>query len=250
TLLAEGRIADYVWEQLVPDGRDYPNITVPQRYEGRLNVSLRSATLQMPHFRGEWPTVMGGYPFAREPGPRTRAYRQAFKDLGVPLPPDPEDPATQQKANDTKPELFGLTGTWGPNRVRYGEWMQAVWWTAGRHGMWHTALKPPITQGIGHVHGGLMTLFDSKNIVLKYTGHWAWDAAARLKGGPEKVYYATQSDAQPRNAIHKVVAYAPGVIHYKLSKDDFIRAVLNLARMAAALGAAAAWPAVDCSSDW
>ena len=31
---------------------------------------------------GEWPAALGGFPYAQEAGPFTRAYRQAFKDLG------------------------------------------------------------------------------------------------------------------------------------------------------------------------
>ncbi|PNH07808.1 hypothetical protein TSOC_005709, partial [Tetrabaena socialis] len=71
-----------------------------------------------------------------------------------------------------------------------------------------------------------------------------------LYGAPEKVFYATMQDDQARSTLARVVAYAPGVIHYLLSKEQYLRAVEQLARVAVALGAVAAWPAVDCSSDW
>ncbi|GFR52388.1 hypothetical protein Agub_g14951, partial [Astrephomene gubernaculifera] len=252
-LLLEGPIADKVWGDLWPAISD-----PPREADGRLKVSLRTAELHMPHSGGEWPMHMGGYLYGT-PGPYTLSYRKAFQDLGVPLPPDPEDPATAAQAQATKPELFALIGvddllprTDDRKRI-LGTWLEHNWFAHGRLGHWHLHLQPKYTNAMGHIHGGLPLFADddkfaAKRVGLQHMGHYNWHLAAWMHGGPARVYFATEHDADAKLTLQRVVAYAPGVLHYGLSKETFIAAVSQLARVAVALRAVAAWPAVDCSS--
>ncbi|PNH07807.1 hypothetical protein TSOC_005708, partial [Tetrabaena socialis] len=94
------------------DGSATYELSHPPRQDGgAANFTMRTAVLYMPHSGGEWPLLLGGNPYAPGVGPRTRAYRQAFMDLGVPLPPNPEDPAHWERAKVTKPEFLALAGT-------------------------------------------------------------------------------------------------------------------------------------------
>ncbi|EFJ42558.1 hypothetical protein VOLCADRAFT_97349 [Volvox carteri f. nagariensis] len=226
------------------------------------NISIQSAVLRMPHSGGVWPKERGGYPFNPEIGPYTRAYRQAMLDLGVPLPPDPEDPATAQQAKDTQPELFGLLnvlGYRGGDGRCSGCWLESQWYVTGRLGLWHTHLSGvPQVQSIGHLHAGLYPGDFQKLLLMQVTGHYDWRVAGRLGGGPYRVFYTNYPDyralewalLEKVEDFQRVVAYAPGVITPQMSKEDFVRASAGLAQVAVSLGAVAAWPAVPCTSDW
>ncbi|KAG2500462.1 hypothetical protein HYH03_002029 [Edaphochlamys debaryana] len=240
-------LADLVW------GDPYPPTQPPPREpgSGRLALQLRTGELRMPHAGGRWPKVYGGYLFAPA-GPYTHAYRQAFRDLGVPLPPDPEDAEDEERARATKPERVLLTSVLigGPlpdgRYSQLGSWLEHGWFLYGRLGHWHLHLNPPYTGGMGHVHAGLppgLRLDQGKALALMHSGHHNWRLSARLSRSPARAFLATgglnASDAAA--ALTRVVAYA---------KPAFVRAAQELARVAAALGAAVAWPAADCSSDW
>eukprot|EP00198_Chlamydomonas_reinhardtii_P004652 XP_001693988.1 predicted protein [Chlamydomonas reinhardtii] len=220
---------------------------------------LRSAELTMPHFGGEWPQQLGGQLFGVA-GDFTLAYRAAYQDLhtalGVPLPPDPEDPATQQAAAATPKETFALLSTMDTGmpcegcdpwvRTIRGAWLESAWWSVGRYGHWHSHLYPRFRPAIGHVHVNTLDgTSDTKNLILKL--------ADLSEGGSERVYYATAADREARREhqpLLRVVAYAPGVVHSGLTKDEFLRAAEELARVALALGAVAGWPAAPCDADW
>jgi hypothetical protein len=51
--------------------------------KGLLGAELLVLSLPFPLTGGAFPIEYGGYPFPREPGPRTLAFRKAFKDLGA-----------------------------------------------------------------------------------------------------------------------------------------------------------------------
>ncbi|KAG2452261.1 hypothetical protein HYH02_003285 [Chlamydomonas schloesseri] len=224
------------------------------------NFSVQTAVLHMPHSSGEWPIDLGGYPFNKTPGPKLLAYRQAFKDLGVPLPPDPEDPATEAAARATKTELFALMQTSLGSPYRFNNpnpmaWVQTNWDKTGRNGLWHLHLMPDgsIHLGAGHVHAGLFPgTINPKTQVLMAGGHWDWRVHARVVGSPDKVYHTTSGDQQGAEAaeLRRVLAYAPGVIPATLSKEQFVNALQGLAQLALALGATVAWPDVPCETDW
>ncbi|GFR52381.1 hypothetical protein Agub_g14942 [Astrephomene gubernaculifera] len=253
-LLLEGPMAAKVWGDAYPVSSD-----PPREANGRLKVTIMTADLHMPHSGGEWPMHMGGYLYGT-PGPYTLSYRKAFQDLGVPLPPDPEDPATAAQARAIKPELFALIGLvdsrLSPDgrQAILGSWLEHNWFYHGRVGHWHLHLQPKYTQAIGHIHSGLHQAENdrsqAKRMIMQHSGHYNWQLAGLVHGGPARVFYATEGDEMARFSLQRVVAYAPGVLHYGLSKETFIAAVSQLARVAVALRAVAAWPAVDCSSDW
>ncbi|KAG2433908.1 hypothetical protein HXX76_008260 [Chlamydomonas incerta] len=222
-------------------------------------VRLRSATLRMPHSGGVWPLPHGSYPFNRQLGPRTQAFRQAFKDLGVPLPPDPEDPTTEAAARATAPENFTLLNLDAGEGWRLGGWAESTWGTQGRVGYWHSHLQPPPARAMGHIHAGLWPgEAVQKQVVFQATGHFDWRVAARLGGSPSRAYFAawpgTEAFANGQHdrtvELRRVVAYGPGVITAGLSKAQFLAAARGLAQVAVALGAVAAWPAVPCDAEW
>ncbi|KAG2500466.1 hypothetical protein HYH03_002033 [Edaphochlamys debaryana] len=243
---AEPPLAARLW------GDAYPPTQPPSLVDGGLPLQLTSGLLRMPHAGGQWPQEYGGYLYGT-PGPHTLAFRKAFTDLGVPLPPDPEDPADEERAKSAKNELFLLAGT--PNRRfdrQYGTWLEHGWFAYGRLGHWHLHLNPPYTGGMGHVHAGLNPSHpaDEKRLSLLFAGHFNFHLQARMYGGPAHVFMSTAADMDASDRLRQVVAYAPGVIKHNLSKSAYVRAAQELARVAAALGAAVAWPAADCSSDW
>ncbi|KAG2500475.1 hypothetical protein HYH03_002041 [Edaphochlamys debaryana] len=251
-LWAQGWVADRIPDEVYPDSRP------PDRSGPRVRVRLRTGILHMPHEAREWSGTRGVRLFGL-PGPFTRAYRLAFEDLGVPLPPNPEDPEDEARSNATKTELFALTAVatekLASGRKRMlGAWLESSWHLYGRLGHWHLHLRPNFSSAMGHVHAGLNPggTLDVKQVALMHTGHYNWHMASRLYGGTAHVFLATQHErgSVAAASLARVVAYAPGVIHYNLSKPAFVRAAQELARVAAALGAAVAWPAADCSSDW
>ncbi|KAG2484748.1 hypothetical protein HYH03_016495 [Edaphochlamys debaryana] len=234
--------------------------------------------LLMPHTGGEWLKELAGNPFAplRQ---RAIAYRAAYEALrkhGAPRLPDSEDPADLELARSTPSEVFVLlssiegpsqplhpeAGPW--TRKLQGGWVEAAHWTTGRWGHFHTHMRPRYQPAIGHMHVGVMYTYDNKGIMAKTTDHYDWDLAVRFAGNREHVFYASgwgpdqraldpeqlKSDWQDPPALGRVVAYAPGVIHAGLSKDEFLRAAEELARVSLALGAVAAWPAAPCDADW
>ncbi|GFR51786.1 hypothetical protein Agub_g14243 [Astrephomene gubernaculifera] len=230
-------------------------------------VLMSAANLKMPHSGGNWPPQFGGYPFNRSIGPRTTAYRRAYADLGVPLPPDPEDPATEAAARAIKPERFGYLAAHRSGENCLGCWAQSTWWAAGRHGWWHTHLRQqqqetnnkktaaPNNVALGHIWAGLFPGDSQKDVVLMLTGHYSWQLAVRTARG--RRYFTNQHlprISPPHVAllpeVRNVVAFQPGVIHAGMSKEQFIKAAQGLAQVAVTLGAIAAWPAVPCDSDW
>ncbi|KAG2499413.1 hypothetical protein HYH03_002987 [Edaphochlamys debaryana] len=226
-------------------------------------ATLRTAQLRMPHSGGRWPPEWGGYPFNRTPGPATLAYRQAFRDLGVPLPPDPEDPAQEAAARATRPEALALLAAeqalpGSTGRRFLGAWAEAKWEMAGRHGYWHTHLGPPPVQAMGHVHDGLFQGGFIKQTILQASGHWDWRLATRLRLKPSRVYHATYpnwaaelaADPSAGSDLGRVVAYAPGAIGPGLSQAQYLSAARGLAQVAVALGAVAAWPPAPCDAEW
>ncbi|KAG2446518.1 hypothetical protein HYH02_008505 [Chlamydomonas schloesseri] len=222
-------------------------------------VRLRSAVLRMPHSGGNWPLPHGSYPFNKQPGPRTLAFRQAFKDLGVPLPPDPEDPATEAAARAVAPEKFTFLSLDAGEGIRLGGWAESTWNIIGRLGYWHSHLHPPPVVGMGHIHAGLWPGEGvQKHVVFQATGHFDWRVAARLSGSPSRAYYAawpgTEAFATAQHdrtlELRRVIAYAPGLVTSALSKQQFLAAVRGLAQVSVALGAVAAWPAVPCDAEW
>ncbi|PNW76059.1 hypothetical protein CHLRE_12g549200v5 [Chlamydomonas reinhardtii] len=223
------------------------------------SVRLRSATLRMPHSGGDWPLPHGSYPFNRQLGPRTQAFRQAFKDLGVPLPPDPEDPATEAIARATKPENFTFLSLDAGEGWRLGGWAESTWGSLGRLGYWHNHLQPAPVRAMGHIHAGLWPgEAVQKQVVFQATGHFDWRVAARLGGSPSRAYFAAWPGTEAfANAQHdrtvelrRVVAYGPGVVTARLNKTQFLAAARGLAQVAVSLGAVAAWPAVPCDAEW
>ncbi|GLC34855.1 hypothetical protein PLESTM_000247200 [Pleodorina starrii] len=191
------------------------------------NVTIRTAVLRMPH-------------------------------SGVPLPPSPEDPATEALARSTPTELFGFLHIEILEGRCTGCWAEAPWFRAGRLGLWHTHLGAPRVQSIGHIHAGLFPGDFQKTIVMQASGHFDWRVAARIGGGPSRVFFANYPDHNSLDhgwqdsvvEVQRVVAYAPGLITSKLDKAEFIHAAEGLAQVAAALGAVAAWPAAPCDAAW
>ncbi|KAG2424443.1 hypothetical protein HXX76_014496 [Chlamydomonas incerta] len=231
---------------------DLPDLERCHR-EVATSTRLMTAELHMPHSGGQWPGSLGGYPFNKTLGPITLAYRQSFKDLGVPLPPDPEDPATEAAARATPKEMYGLVHV-RPS-VEGGEypagWLESTWYRTGRHGLWHTHLLQHEFQSFAHIHASLFPGDFQKQLVMQAAGIYDWRVGARLAGGAAKPYYAydpSENLAQPE--MRRVVAYLDGVVGPWLTKKEVVQAASGLAQIAVALGAAVAWPAVDCSSDW
>ncbi|KAG2431447.1 hypothetical protein HXX76_009462 [Chlamydomonas incerta] len=248
TFPVSGELAGLVCEHL-------PDIERCRR-EPATSLTAQTVELRMPHSGGVFPPEWGGYPFAKEAGPITLAYRQSFKDLGVPLPPDPEDPATEAAARATKPEHFVLmqsfvkTDTFRhPNPMG---WVQNTWTAAGYAGLWHTHLAPPgghLFQGGGHVFAGMFPFGPAtKYLALSSAGHFDWRVAARLAGSPHKVFVTAWEG--PEVELRRVVAYSPGLIPDSITKEDFIVAVNGLAQLGVALGAVVAWPELDCNTEW
>ncbi|PNW79560.1 hypothetical protein CHLRE_08g358569v5 [Chlamydomonas reinhardtii] len=230
-----------------------PDLERCRREVAAATTHLMTAELQMPHCGGEWPGSLGGYPFNKTLGPIALAYRQSFKDLGVPLPPDPEDPATEAAARATRKEKYGLV------HVRPGMeggvypagWLEGTWFRTGRHGLWHTHLLQHEFQSFAHIHASLFPGDFQKQLVMQAAGIYDWRVGARLAGGANRPYYLyDDSERTPQPELRRVVAYLDGVVGPWLSKKEVIAAANGLAQVAVALGAAAAWPAVDCSSDW
>ncbi|PNH03781.1 hypothetical protein TSOC_010135 [Tetrabaena socialis] len=216
-----------------------------------------SAELHVPHSGGQWPAKLGGYPFSRTIGPYTAAYRKAFTDLGVPLPPDIEDPATEAVARAIPSERF----TYLAKEVGLADtqlaWAEGTWWNVGRHGWWHTHLAGGRSDStaMGHIWAGLFPGSFQKTLILQFTGHFDWATAARVARDPHRIYHTNQElppGVLPQNApgVHSVVAFSPGVIHAAMTKEQFVQAAQGLAQVAVVLGAAAAWPAVPCDSEW
>ncbi|KXZ51702.1 hypothetical protein GPECTOR_11g151 [Gonium pectorale] len=221
------------------------------------SVTISSATLLMPHSRGEWLPVWGGYPFNSTPGDCTKAYRDAYKELGVPLPPDPEDPSTEAAARATKSELIGLLQVQSFDNGCAGCWAEAGWWDTGRHGWWHRHLLGATQRKVamGHIWAGLFPGDFQKEMVLMLSGHYNWQVAARVARSKKRAFFANQAfppSPLPPEApvVRTVLAFAPGVIHAGMSKQEFVLAAQGLAQVAVAIGAIAAWPAVPCDSDW
>ncbi|PNH12951.1 hypothetical protein TSOC_000067 [Tetrabaena socialis] len=214
---------------------------------------------------GVWPIELGGYLFD-EPGPYTQAYREAYKELaafGVPPLVDPEDPTQLAAARSTPNETFVLLSTSDREacttcdaytRPIRGAWIEGAWGYVGRHGHWHSHLYPLHQPAIGHVHVGTIDgTSDTKNLILKFTDHWDWKLAARAAGGAEHTFYATTGEKELKRdpePLGHVLAYAPGVVNWRLTKEEFLKAVEQLARAAVALGAVAAWPSAPCDADW
>ncbi|GFR42576.1 hypothetical protein Agub_g3503, partial [Astrephomene gubernaculifera] len=223
-------------------------------------VIISSAILKAPHSGGSWPLKLGGYPFNRQIGPRTAAFRRAFADLGVPLPPDPDDPATEAAARAIQTEKFGYLAHRRADGDCTGCWAESSWWMVGRHGWWHTHLLGNSTApkvAMGHIWARLFPGDFQKEMVLMLTGHYDWRVAARVARSRPRVYLTNQPLPGSTSTSHHhvpevrtVVAFAPGVIHAAMSKEQFIRAAQGLAQVAVTLGAIAAWPAVPCDSGW
>ncbi|KAG2495166.1 hypothetical protein HYH03_006773 [Edaphochlamys debaryana] len=234
-------LAERVW----PEG--YPEAEGGNGADGR-EVDMWIGELRMPHTGGVWPMKFGGNPYAAA-GPLTQAYRQSYKDLGVPLPPDPEDPAAAARANATAPELIALLGY-----KSYAGWLSEKFSSHGRLGLWHSHLKPPFSPAIGHMGRHPWEGVEDFTLLTQLTGHYSWAIAERLYGDPDYVFAMGRPETWPQelvtHALDWVVAYAPGVLHAKISKEAFVAAVEQLARVATALEAVAAWPAPDCASAW
>ncbi|KAG2499408.1 hypothetical protein HYH03_002982 [Edaphochlamys debaryana] len=229
-------------------------------------ATLRTAQLRMPHSGGRWPPERGGYPFNRTPGPATLAYRQAFRDLGVPLPPDPEDPAQEAAARATRPEAFAFLatvvavkhGNRGMLRRHSGAWAESTYDRVGRYGYWHTHLGPPPVQAMGHMHGRIYDGDFQKQTALQASGHWDWRLTARLANSSARVYHATfptwaaelAADPSAGSDLGRVVAYAAGAIGPGLTQAQYLSAARGLAQVAVALGAVAAWPPAPCDAEW
>ncbi|PNW83165.1 hypothetical protein CHLRE_06g309550v5 [Chlamydomonas reinhardtii] len=244
TLTLDRELADYV------GGEAWPDMAASARDgEGRTNVTFRTATLYQPHANGQYPMLLGGRLFS-DPGPLTRAFRQSFRDLGVPQMPDQDDPSQAAAANATKPELFAFTNIDFGDHFR-GGWLESTWLFYGRYGYWNKAMSPRHTNLMSHVHAHLGASDESKVHVLQHIGWHNWHLAASLAGGPAHIFFATQQDEHALMTLSRgVVAYAPGVIHYGLSRSQYLDAVEALGQVAVALNAVAAWPPADCSSDW
>ncbi|KAG2444931.1 hypothetical protein HXX76_001667 [Chlamydomonas incerta] len=234
TFPVSGQLAGLVCEHL-------PDVERCRR-EPATNFTAQTVELRMPHSGGVFPLEWGGFPFVKQPGPVTLAYRQSFKDLGVPLPPDPEDPATEAAARATKPEHFVLLQSFvktdafrHPNPTG---WVQGTWASLGRLGLWHTHLAPPgshMFQGGAHVWAGMFPWAPAtKYLALSAAGHYDWRVAGRLAGHPHKMFIAAQKG--PEVELRRVVAYSPGLL------ADSITGV--------ALGAVVAWPELDCNTGW
>ncbi|KAG2436083.1 hypothetical protein HYH02_011594 [Chlamydomonas schloesseri] len=244
TLTLDREQADFI------GGQAYPHMSASVRDgEGRTNVTFRTATLYQPTASGQYPMLLGRRLFT-DPGPLTRAFRQSFRDLGVPEMPDQDDPAQAAAANATKPELFAFTNIEFGDHFR-GGWLESTWLFYGRHGYWNKAMNPRFTNLMAHVHAHLGATDDSKVHVLQHTGWHNWHLAAAMAGGPAHMFFATQQDEHALMTLSRgVIAYAPGVIHYGLTRWQYLDAVEALAQVAVALNAVAAWPPADCSSDW
>ncbi|KAG2431457.1 hypothetical protein HXX76_009472 [Chlamydomonas incerta] len=244
-----GELASAVCEQYKET-----NCTAPMA-----QVAISSVELKMPHSGGQYPLQLGGYPFNRTLGPYALAYKAAFQELGVPLPPDPEDPATEAAARATKPELFGyLAVRDGGDSHCLGCWAQSTWMMAGKHGWWHRHLVPQQQRGkmgLGHMWAALPPGDFQKHLIYMWTGHWNRRIAARASEGRQRMFLTNQPVSGPGGRVEvpewrAVVAYAPGVIHSGLGKEQFLAASAGLAQVATALRAIAAWPTVPCDSDW
>ncbi|KAG2489037.1 hypothetical protein HYH03_012475 [Edaphochlamys debaryana] len=238
-------LADRVWGDPDPRPED------PPRPPGApANATLWSAKLWIPHTSNPWPFAVAP-PFFSPPGNRTLAFRRSFADLGVSFV-DPEDPAHAAAAAAAAPELLTLTGTSLEGHIHSGTWLQHQWFMSGRLGWWHRHLKPRYQQAVGHVHAGLMPSdpFLVKANPLIASGNWNWHLQAVLHHSHTRVFAATRDHPDAAFALARIVTYAPGVIHYNLTKPEFIRAAQQLARAAIALGSSVAWPTPHCSSDW
>ncbi|KXZ51952.1 hypothetical protein GPECTOR_11g76 [Gonium pectorale] len=217
-------------------------------------VIISTVTVNMPHSGGKYPLELGGFPFNKTVGPFTKAYRDAYKDLGVPLPPDPEDPATEAAAKATPSETFGYLAHRRSDEDCVGCWAEGTWWMTGRFGWWHKNLRGdlPGKVGMGHIWANLFPGDYQKEMILMLTGHYNWRVAARVAKSRQRAYIANQGTAPwvSLPEVRTVVAFKPGVIHAAMSKAEFVQAAQGLAQVAVALGAIAAWPAVPCDSDW
>ncbi|PNW74502.1 hypothetical protein CHLRE_12g493750v5 [Chlamydomonas reinhardtii] len=221
------------------------------------HVTISTVTLKMPHSGGQYPDSLGGFPFNRTLGPLTAAYRQAYADLGVPLPPDPEDPVTEAAARATPPEKFGYLAVHQGDQNCNGCWAEGTWWMVGRHGWWHRHLLQPGQRnklGMGHVWANLPRGDFVKHNIFQWNGHWSWRIAARVAQSRTRIYVANQAfggrSYEDLPELRHTVAYAPGVVHAGLTKEQFVRAAQGLAQVAVVLGAIAAWPALPCDTDW
>ncbi|KAG2499569.1 hypothetical protein HYH03_002514 [Edaphochlamys debaryana] len=235
---------------------------------------LRTGLLRYPHLGAsqEWPKeVAGANPFG-PPGPLTVAYRTAHQEArrlaGTPLLLDPEDPAHEEAARAIPPETFALlsppdTEAYGPPgtpREVLGAWLEAPWRDVGRWGHWHSHLKPSAQPAMGHLHSGFSPgMHDPKGVMLRLADLWDWDLAERIAGDRQHTFYATMAlhdldvaewERREARELRRVLAYAPGVVHAGMSKDQFLRAAEQLALASVVLGAVAAWPAAPCDADW
>ncbi|GFR40152.1 hypothetical protein Agub_g708 [Astrephomene gubernaculifera] len=252
------------WEEYttIPIGGEIAKATCEFYEEPTCNTSvagavlMSSVNLKVPHSGGQWPLEFGGYPFSRTIGPKTAAYRRSYAELGVSLPPDPEDPATEAAARAIKPERFGYLAAHRKEDNCLGCWAQSTWSAVGRHGWWHTRLydtaPAPRKVAMGHVWVALFPGDFGKDIALMLAGHYDFRVAARAAKGrryltnqllPHGLSHYTLPEARV------VVAFQPGVIHAGMSKEQFIKAAQGLAQVAVTLGAIAAWPTVPCDSD-